>query len=364
MPLSYLSRPLASRLADYQKAKAGLPVYYRGNGFDLCPRDGSPAQRHFTPLAVHPRANPPRFALGDPGPVFVARDKITELAEDVPGAENWNLSKTRNDLPRGLRVRIDYLAGPNGEIVVCAVDENGEARELFPSSYRFAVPQSALAGVQLFAPPPAGTLLWIEDAEDIARSIRYAWKINSHLARGYYVDGVAQDETASGVVLRLSHGRFLAGVADPYNFNGETMAGPCVIETGEVFTDENDAARAADHLAERYAENERDFQREEREKFEKEEAERERAEADKADAERAETLSVAPIETRATSRRLCVRGLLWEGTEARNVYPLTPEQNPQTLAEALALAGDFQSLSAARVETLETVQTVTGRACK
>lgn len=55
---------------------------------------------------------------------------------------------------------------------------------------------------------------------------------------------------ARGIVVNLSHGRFIAGYW--WGDNGERVYFP------EIFTDESEAARHADYLAERFAENARD----------------------------------------------------------------------------------------------------------
>ncbi len=107
-------------------------------------------------------------------------------------------------------------------------------------------------------PSHPGTLLWLEDSESLARSIKYADEVLSYLHHtGYFVDQW-QDETARGLVLTLPHGRFLAACSDPCNFDYKARSGPCILETGEVFTEERDAAKAADSLAESYAEQARE----------------------------------------------------------------------------------------------------------
>ena len=79
----------------------------------------------------------------------------------------------------------------------------------------------------------------IRDAHDIVRS----------LPRGWYTD-MHQDETAIGIVARISHGRFIAGYR--WTSNDETVIFP------QVYEDEDEAARAADSHAERFAEDSRD----------------------------------------------------------------------------------------------------------
>lgn len=65
-----------------------------------------------------------------------------------------------------------------------------------------------------------------------------------------------------GVVYMLPHGRYIAAMVDPWNWCKEG-SGPCIVEckpNGEPFTykDKDEAARAADDLAEHYAESARE----------------------------------------------------------------------------------------------------------
>ena len=62
--------------------------------------------------------------------------------------------------------------------------------------------------------------------------------------RGWFTDAEC-DEKARGIVVRLPHGKFLAGYE--WSDNGERVYFP------EIFTDEEDAARAADGHAESFA---------------------------------------------------------------------------------------------------------------
>lgn len=83
-------------------------------------------------------------------------------------------------------------------------------------------------------------------ADQIARSIRH---------NGWYCsEDDVTGERARGVVYRLNHARgFVAGMEDPCN------GGPAaVLEMNCIYDDETDAALAADRLAERYAEDQRD----------------------------------------------------------------------------------------------------------
>lgn len=77
------------------------------------------------------------------------------------------------------------------------------------------------------------------DAADVARLSHTGWFSDSH-----------QDETAIGIVASLTHGRFIAGYR--WTSNGER------VYFGDVFTDEEDAARMADEHARVFAENCRD----------------------------------------------------------------------------------------------------------
>lgn len=76
---------------------------------------------------------------------------------------------------------------------------------------------------------------------------------------GWFTDGDCHDKIR-GIVISLPHGRFLAGWS-----MGEEMASGY---DGAIYTDELDAARAADFLAENVAEKEREYQEEERRKEE------------------------------------------------------------------------------------------------
>jgi hypothetical protein len=70
--------------------------------------------------------------------------------------------------------------------------------------------------------------------------------------RGWFCDE-DQDQTIRGIVVRLTHGRMLAGWS-----MGEGMASS--IDCDQIFTDEIEAARCADGLAESVAESEREYQ--------------------------------------------------------------------------------------------------------
>lgn len=106
---------------------------------------------------------------------------------------------------------------------------------------------------------------WAESPEDCL-----TWKGNAHSITGgrhhcgWYTDEDGMNgEVVFGVVYALPARRgFIAGINDPFNGDKEGR-GPCVVEVKEngspfVYDDETDAARAADSLAERYAEVQRE----------------------------------------------------------------------------------------------------------
>jgi hypothetical protein len=71
---------------------------------------------------------------------------------------------------------------------------------------------------------------------------------------GWYSDEYGDAEKIRGVVIYLPHGRMLAGWS-----MGEGMASSI---DGDIYTDEIEAARAADSIAEAAAEQEREYQAE------------------------------------------------------------------------------------------------------
>ena len=81
-------------------------------------------------------------------------------------------------------------------------------------------------------------------ADDVDSSIRHA---------GWFCDDYGDGEKIRGIVVRLPHGRFLAGWS-----MGESMSS---IVDGRLFDDESAAARYADQLAESAADREREYQR-------------------------------------------------------------------------------------------------------
>ena len=80
---------------------------------------------------------------------------------------------------------------------------------------------------------------------------------------GWHSDEYGDSEKIRGLVVYLPHGRMLAGWS-----MGEGMAS--AVE-GDIYTDETDAARAADSIAENVAEREREYQAEQEEERRQEE---------------------------------------------------------------------------------------------
>lgn len=94
---------------------------------------------------------------------------------------------------------------------------------------------------------------WLERPESCFRFAGYADELSRMVEyRGWYVDNDGLGETARGCVYRLTHGRFIAAVADPYN------DGPAVVDFDRVYDDETEAAYAADETARLMAEEYRD----------------------------------------------------------------------------------------------------------
>lgn len=95
------------------------------------------------------------------------------------------------------------------------------------------------------------------DGRGALRDLRRANEIVSRIPSGWYTndEGESYKDGSGliwGVVASLSHGRYLAGYQD-----GGSDAGPTL--SAEIFTDESDAAYAADSMAERAAEREREY---------------------------------------------------------------------------------------------------------
>lgn len=101
------------------------------------------------------------------------------------------------------------------------------------------------------AHPGKGFYLTANDA--MGMRWRWADEISGTRIRhkGWYSDAW-QDQTIRGIVIRLPHGRFLAGWS-----MGIGLASSC---DGTIYTDEIEAAHAADECARVAAERERDYQ--------------------------------------------------------------------------------------------------------
>ncbi len=103
---------------------------------------------------------------------------------------------------------------------------------------------------------------WIERPADAGlREVGAADSVAPRSVRhkGWYLDDDAQDETARGAVFQLPARKgvpqFVAAVLDPFN------DGPAIVAFDDITDDAVTAAHWADQLAERYAENEREYSR-------------------------------------------------------------------------------------------------------
>lgn len=144
-------------------------------------------------------------------------------------------------------------------IAADSVNNRNEATRLQPGdwkgarSYTLASYEGAYG---LLAQGKQGTTpIWYSHGGEEFRDEREASNIVRYLPDGWYTDTDCS-ETAIGIVARLPHGRFIAGYR--WTSNGERVYFP------EVFTDEDEAARAADSHAESFA----DDAREDSERFE------------------------------------------------------------------------------------------------
>jgi len=118
---------------------------------------------------------------------------------------------------------------------------------------------------------------WFEESAVNDFRPRLAGDIVKLRHNGWYVDDEFQDETTFGIVLRLPHGRgFLAGCSDPYNWPKRGF-GACLVEN-YVYADEDTAARCADQIAEKYAEDSREANAKQHEQQAIDDAESERQE--------------------------------------------------------------------------------------
>lgn len=86
---------------------------------------------------------------------------------------------------------------------------------------------------------------YTHDENPIFKREKKAHEILDLRHTGYYTDEDCS-ELAIGIVARLSHNRFIVGYE--WTDNGER------VYFGDIYTDEDEAARAADHYAENFAE--------------------------------------------------------------------------------------------------------------
>jgi hypothetical protein len=107
---------------------------------------------------------------------------------------------------------------------------------------------------------------WHECPETPFRFVGLSHDLVSLSHTGWYTsEDDCSSELARGVVYLLPHGRCLAAIADPCQ-SGKDGSGPCIVEVNAngspvIYDDKEDAARAADSLAERYAESAREDDR-------------------------------------------------------------------------------------------------------
>lgn len=281
---------------------------------------------------------------------------------------------------------LDYYRKARREVANCARYGYGKTypRGLYPERYgrnaqhalKMARDAAALGGKPGYVPASiwAGRkgsdgrvfsaygenqLRWIENPE--SKGLRFvglahevARKIRSRVVEhtGWYLDEF-QDETVSGVVYQLPGkdgvSRYLSGYADPFNCD-KNGRGPALLSM-EIFEDmdseaaQREAAQNADHIAERFAEEERAYQeshrlgREAREK-----------------ATEALTLGKGMVaECRALRR-------FWK---ARNGSPALPAHLArQAIRDALqSLRNARESYQEAREEFLEALETGHGWRC-
>jgi hypothetical protein len=100
--------------------------------------------------------------------------------------------------------------------------------------------------------------LTIENPHESFRFAGYAHKIIKLNHTGWFTDEY-QYETTKGVLFRMTHGRFIAGCTDAWNWCDKSHSGPVMFKCDssgnvEIYHDETSAAIAADHIAENWAE--------------------------------------------------------------------------------------------------------------
>jgi hypothetical protein len=146
---------------------------------------------------------------------------------------------------------------------------------------------------------PATPFRFIGLASDIVRLGHTGWYTRDN-----------EMETARGVVYMLPHNRYLAAIADECQ-SDKDGSGPCIVETNAtgqpiIYDSKEDAARAADSFAERYAEAARESDHRECERMKLEDAASEAAETLKSKREDARAL-LAEIRASRLSPGLCER---------------------------------------------------------
>lgn len=151
---------------------------------------------------------------------------------------------------------------------------------------------------------------WHECPETPFRFVGLAHKIANLRHTGWFTRHEEYSETARGVVYLLPHGRFIAAIADPFQTDKEGQ-GPCIVEVNAsgspyLYESQEEAARAADGFAERYAESSREDDRVESERQAKEQ-EIEDAKAALADARKEARELLAEIRASKLSPGLCER---------------------------------------------------------
>lgn len=99
-----------------------------------------------------------------------------------------------------------------------------------------------------------GNVRWVENAADGLRFVGFADEILPRMRhKGWFTRSVDPNETYRGVVYSLPHGRYVAGYADPNNEGAALLCFDMGID------DKEQAAREADHFAERHADKEREY---------------------------------------------------------------------------------------------------------
>jgi hypothetical protein len=151
---------------------------------------------------------------------------------------------------------------------------------------------------------------WHESPATPFRFIGLASDILSLRHTGWYTHHDVYDELARGVVYMLPHNRYLAAIADECNADKDG-SGSCIVETNAngqpiIYDSKEDAARAADSFAERYAESAREDDRRECERMRLEDAASEAAETLKSKRDEARAL-LTEIRASRLSLGLCER---------------------------------------------------------